>query len=511
MLPFGIAEVDSRLPGGGLALGALHEVAGGGNGAIDGAAAALFAAGIAARTKGKVLWCMTRPDLFAPALAQAGLAPDRVIYVEAGDDRTVLACMEEGLRHGGLGGVVAEVARLSMTASRRLQLAAEGTGTIGIALRRWRRQTEAADFGQPTAAMTRWRVSALPSDAAAGARRRPARWLVELIRAGPAKVRISSWRRAMTRVVSLFLPTWPTDRLRRQAGDAAPPPEAPLVLVGREGSRRVVLAADAAARPRAFASACRPPRRRRWCPASSIQDADPAADAEALERLALWVLQRYRADRRRRSARRPRHRHHRRRPSPRRRAGHARRDLVGRLAMSGIAARAAVADTWGAAHALARYAARPTCRRAARARRLRARALPIAALRLPADVVADLRVLGFERIGELLAQPRAPLALRFGPELGRRLDQALGAPGRADRAGPPAGPDRGRAAPSPSRSAPPRRSPATSASSAMQLCATLEAKGLGARRLDLLFHRVDNRDRRRSASAPPSRCATPGG
>ena len=163
VLPFGIAEVDSRLSGGGLALGALHEVAGGGNGAIDGAAAALFAAGIAARTKGKVLWCVTRPDLFAPALAQAGLVPDRVIYVEAGDDKTVLACMEEGLRHGGLGAVVGEVARLSMTASRRLQLAAEGTGSIGIALRRWRRQTEAVDFGQPTAAITRWRVSALPS------------------------------------------------------------------------------------------------------------------------------------------------------------------------------------------------------------------------------------------------------------------------------------------------------------------------------------------------------------
>ena len=42
----------------------------------------------------------------------------------------------------------------------------------------------------------------------------------------------------MTRVVSLFLPTWSTDRLRRKAGDAAPPAEAPLVLVGREGSRR---------------------------------------------------------------------------------------------------------------------------------------------------------------------------------------------------------------------------------------------------------------------------------
>jgi protein ImuA len=70
-------------PGGGLLVGALHEVAGGGNGAIDVAAAALFTAGIAARTRGKVLWCVTRPDLFAPALSQAGLKSDSVIYLEA--------------------------------------------------------------------------------------------------------------------------------------------------------------------------------------------------------------------------------------------------------------------------------------------------------------------------------------------------------------------------------------------------------------------------------------------
>ncbi len=49
VLPFGIEAIDRHLPEGGLALGALHEVAGGGNGAIDGAAAALFTAGIAAR------------------------------------------------------------------------------------------------------------------------------------------------------------------------------------------------------------------------------------------------------------------------------------------------------------------------------------------------------------------------------------------------------------------------------------------------------------------------------
>ncbi|WP_435169130.1 ImuA family protein [Falsirhodobacter sp. 1013] len=183
VLPFDIPDLDRRLPGGGLATGALHEVAGGGHGALDGAAAARFAAGIAARLPGQVLWCVTEPDLFAPGLEQAGLPPDRVIYVEAGDDLSVLACMEEGLRHGGLGAVVADVAKLSMTASRRLHLAAKGSGTLGIALRRVRYPVEATDFGQPTAAMTRWRVSMLPSAPLPVPGVGRARWLVELIRA----------------------------------------------------------------------------------------------------------------------------------------------------------------------------------------------------------------------------------------------------------------------------------------------------------------------------------------
>jgi protein ImuA len=182
ILPFGIPQIDARLPEGGLRLGALHEIAGGGNDALSGAVTALFAAGIAARTSGKILWCITRPDLFAPALEQAGLSAERVIYVEAGDEKSVLACFEEGLRHGGLGAVVAEVAKLSMPASRRLHLAAEESGTIGIALRRWRRQQDAADFGQPTAALTRWRVSVLPSQQLPVPGVGRARWLVELIR-----------------------------------------------------------------------------------------------------------------------------------------------------------------------------------------------------------------------------------------------------------------------------------------------------------------------------------------
>ena len=181
-LEFGVPEIDGALPGGGLAHGALHEFAGGGAGTVDGAAAALFAAGIAARTKGPIVWCLTRPDLFFPALAQVGLHPDRVIFVESDKEEDVLANMEEALAHGGLGAVVGELVRLPMTASRRLQLAAERTGTLALAVRRWRRQTEANDFGQPTASTTRWRVSVLPSEALPVPGVGRARWLLELMR-----------------------------------------------------------------------------------------------------------------------------------------------------------------------------------------------------------------------------------------------------------------------------------------------------------------------------------------
>ena len=51
----------------------------------------------------------------------------------------------------------------------------------------------------------------------------------------------------MTRVISVFLPTLSTDRVRRKTGDTAPSADSPLILVGRDGRRRVVLAADAAA------------------------------------------------------------------------------------------------------------------------------------------------------------------------------------------------------------------------------------------------------------------------
>lgn len=182
VLPFGVEAIDARLPGGGLPVAALHEVAGGADGALHGAAAAKFAAGLMARMDGPVLWCRRHPDLFAPALARSGLSPDRVIFADAGDEDGVLASMEEGLRHPGLAGVVGEVAKLSMTASRRLQLAAEKSGQMAVAIRRWKRTADAADLGRPTAAFSRWRVSALPSSPLPTAGVGRARWFLELFR-----------------------------------------------------------------------------------------------------------------------------------------------------------------------------------------------------------------------------------------------------------------------------------------------------------------------------------------
>jgi protein ImuA len=162
-LPFGVGAVDCHLPGGGLALGALHEVAGGGPDVEHGAAAMLLIGGVLARLPGQVLWVLERPDLFAPALDAIGLPADRVIYAEAGKAATVLLSMEEGLRHSGLAGIVGELSgRLTLTASRRLQLAAEQSGVTCFALRRSRRYDDAL-LSEPTAAVTRWRVTALPA------------------------------------------------------------------------------------------------------------------------------------------------------------------------------------------------------------------------------------------------------------------------------------------------------------------------------------------------------------
>ena len=253
----------------------------------------------------------------------------------------------------------------------------------------------------------------------------------------------------------------------------------------------MVLALDAAARRAGLRTGMPEAKAQALVPELTMRDADPAADAKALDLLAHWALQHY---------------------APIAAADppdglvidvtgaahlHGGEDamlkgMVARLAASGIAAWAAIADSWGAAHAFARCGARPTLVVPAGDSAKALLDLPIAALRLPKTMVADLSVLGFARIGELAAKPRASLALRFGPELCRRLDQAMG------RLSEPIDPVR-----PPDLIevrcvfAEPIGAPETLAryigKLTGQLCEALEARGLGARQLDLLFYRVDNR------------------
>jgi protein ImuB len=293
----------------------------------------------------------------------------------------------------------------------------------------------------------------------------------------------------MPRVISLFLPTWPTDRLVRKLLDAAPPAKTPLILTSRSGSRRLVFAANMAAHGAGLHVGMPASKAQALVPDLIIRDAEPSEDADGLEKLALWALYRYSPivaadppDGIIIEASGGAHLHGGEIPML--------NDMVDRLAAAGITARAAMADSWGAAHAFVRYVNGPILVIPPGKSSEIVLRLPIEALRLPEDMVANLRRLGFERIGDLADKPRAPLALRFGPQLHRRLDQAMGAQSEAiDPVRPPELIEARRMFAEPIGAS---ETLARYTSKLVdQLCEMLEAKGLGARRLDLLFHRVD--------------------
>lgn len=294
----------------------------------------------------------------------------------------------------------------------------------------------------------------------------------------------------MRRVVSLYLPNWSVDRLYRRLGADAPPPEIPVALVGRDRRRRVITAPTKAARAMGLRPGMAASQATALVPNLQIFEADPQGDTDALARLAVWALGRYApvcaAD------------------APdglaidATGAAHLKggeapllADMERRLAGSGIGARAVIAPTYGAAYAIARFA--PMVSILAEGGIGRAIGhLPLAALRLPPDLITSLGRMGFETILDLERQPRGPLTLRFGPEPGRRLDQAYG------RVFEPIIPVVDEDQPFAERLfAEPIGAPETLARYMAELvddlCTALERDGLGARRLDLHCQRVDHR------------------
>ncbi len=300
-----------------------------------------------------------------------------------------------------------------------------------------------------------------------------------------------------------------------------------------DGHRRVIAAVDAAARALGLHPGLPLAQAMARIPGLAVAEAEPEADAAALDRLAVWCL-RYAPL----TA-----------PDPpdgvwidatgaaHLAGGEAAllADLVERLQQAGFAARAAIADTPGAAHAVVRHSTKTLplplregvggrgCRQGhtegpcpetpppnplprgegeniARITHIAIvppgttpsalAPLPIRALRLPDDTLATLHRLGLTRIGQLMAAPRAPLTRRFGATLLRRLDQALG---KVFEPIVPLDPPEliSRRLPFPEPLLTAEAFSAVIARLARSVCRRLERAGLGARRLDLLFERVD--------------------
>ena len=295
------------------------------------------------------------------------------------------------------------------------------------------------------------------------------------------------------RIIALRLPWWPTERLVHHRPEAR---THPFVTTGESRNRLVITAAN----PRAIRAGLTPGMpladARAIVPDVVVHPSDPTADALALERLGRWTD----------------------RFTPRVMpdgvdtifldiAGCARlfageKSLMASLRAAledfGLTVRLALADTPGAAWALAHHGVGDPAMVPANAGPsglMEALAeLPVAALRLSPEVADGLVAFGLDRIRTLSAMESAKLIRRFGVEPVRRLQQALG---QVDE---PIIPLR----PLPPREAQrafaePISTPADIRAAVDglldDLCLELSRSGEGARRLHLVCHRVDG-DRR---------------
>ncbi len=230
-VPLGNAAVDGVL-GGGLRPGALHEVFA--RGWSAGGFAVLLAL-LAAGTK-PLFW--VRPDYEAMeygALSPGGLLelggdPRQLVMVRTRGSADALSAAGDILACPHVGALLLELEGapkcLDLVASRRLVLAAEESGVTAMMLR-------AGAMPEPSAALTRWQVASAPSSPLDDDWGNPV-FDAQLVRhragrAGPlfAHMESRTWLFRQRRILALWLPRLPTDRLIRKHGARF---DAPLVI-----------------------------------------------------------------------------------------------------------------------------------------------------------------------------------------------------------------------------------------------------------------------------------------
>ena len=212
------------------------------------------------------------------------------------------------------------------------------------------------------------------------------------------------------RLLSVWLPQLPIERLTREsvrAGHTAPPAKKPFALVGSDTHGLTLTAVNASGRQAGLAPGMRLADARAICPALLTAPATPRADADFLEALARWSS----------------------RYSPSLNVDGAAglwlditgiahlfggepgllADLERRLAKARLGVRLGLAETLGAAHALARFAKTTPCIAAPGTLSETLAPFPIEALRLAPETALLLRRLGLKRIGQLYDLPRASI------------------------------------------------------------------------------------------------------
>jgi protein ImuA len=172
IISLGLPDVDKALPEGGLSVRGLHELEGVSPyettptaGATEFAAWLLRRSGLNRRQSRPVLWIRRRGGRFDSRPYAPGLLPffdpSRLLLIEPESEEQVLWSMEEGLRSGALAAVLGEVKGADLTATRRLQLAAEASATPALLLR-------LPGALRTSAALTRWQISSAPSRSTPG-------------------------------------------------------------------------------------------------------------------------------------------------------------------------------------------------------------------------------------------------------------------------------------------------------------------------------------------------------